>query len=203
MRLYFVPGAGSLSPHIVLRESGQDFELEQVDLQTKTTKRGADFTRVNPKGQIPALQLDDGTVLTEGPAIVQYIAERKPEAGLMPPVGHFDRYRVLEWLNFISSELHTKFNALFRPDTPPEGRSFARAKLLERIAFVDQQLAGRDFLVANRFTVAEAYCFAALSWTKYQGIDLAVWPNAQAYLSRIAARPAVQAAMRAEGLVSS
>lgn len=201
MKLYFSPGACSLSPHIVLREAGVPFELEQVNLQTKKTKAGADFLAVNPKGQVPVLQLDNGDILTEGPAIVQYIADQKPESGLAPPNGSIARYHTQEWLNFVTSELHKVFAPLFRPNTPDEFVKITKETLASRFAFLDKHLANRPYLMGEKFTVPDAYCFVVTGWTRYKEIDLAPWPNLKAFLERVAARPKVQEAMKAEGLI--
>jgi glutathione S-transferase len=200
MKLYFAPGACSLSPHIVLREAGLNFELEQVDLRTKKTKSGADFLKVNPKGQVPVLLTDDGKTLTEGPAIVQYIADQKPEAKLAPPCGSFDRSRLQEWLNFITSELHKSFSPLFAPNTPEEYKTIIKENLAKRFAGLDAHLAENQYLMGSRFSVADAYAFVVVGWAKPMKIDLAKWRNLTAYLDRIAARPKVQEAMKAEGL---
>jgi glutathione S-transferase len=200
MKLYYSPGACSLSPHIVLREAGLKFDLEQVDLRTKKTKAGADFTAVNPKGQVPVLVLDNGEKLTEGPVVVQYIADQKPESGLMPPAGSFDRYRVQEWLNFITSELHKSFAPLFNPAVPEDYKKIAKEGLAKRFDMLDQHLAKQQYLSGAKFTAADAYAFVVISWSKHLGIDLARWPNLSAYLGRIAARPKVRDALKAEGL---
>jgi glutathione S-transferase len=203
MKLYFSPGACSMSPHIVLRESGVPFELEQVDLKAKKTKAGDDFKAINPKGMVPVLKLDSGEVLTEGPAIVQYIADQKPGAGLAPAAGTIERARLQEWLNFITSELHKNFTPLFKPNTPEDYKPIARDNLAERFGFLDKQLAGKKYLMGDSFTVADAYCFTVLGWTKYQNIDLAPWPNVTAYVARVAERPKVKEAMQAEGLTKA
>ena len=201
MRLYFSPGACSLSPHIVLREAGLKFDLEQVDLASKKTKAGADFRQINPKGQVPTLQLDSGEILTEGPAIVQYLGDRKPETGLVPAAGTIDRYRVQEWLNFITSELHKGFTPLFKANTPDDYKKIARDNLAERFGHLDRHLAGKQYLMGDRFTAADAYAFTVVNWSNFQKIDLAPWPNLKAYIARVAARPKVQEAMKAEGLI--
>jgi len=204
MKLFFAPGACSLSPHIVLRESGLPFELEQVNLATKQTKSGADFRSINAKGYVPTLKLDDGQVLTEGPAIVQYIADRKPETKLAPAAGTVERYRLQEWLNFISTELHKGFSPLFNPKVPDEYKQMVRDNLTNRFEFVAKHLgSGGPYLMGETFTVADAYLFTTLSWTKFVNFDLAKWPALQAYAARVAARPAVQAALQAEGLTKS
>jgi glutathione S-transferase len=200
MKLYFAPGACSLSPHIVLREAGLNFELEQVDLRTKKTKSGADFLKVNPKGQVPVLVTNDGKMLTEGPAVVQYIADQKPEAKLAPPCGSFDRSRLQEWLNFITSELHKSFSPLFAPNTPEEYKTIIKENLAKRFAGLDAHLAENQYVMGSRFSVADAYAFVVVGWAKPMKIDLAKWKNLTAYLDRIAARPKVQEAMKAEGL---
>jgi glutathione S-transferase len=202
MKLYFSPGACSLSPHIVLRETGSKFELEQVDNRAKKTKSGADFWEVNPKGQVPVLLLDNGEKLTEGPVIVQYIADKNPASGLLPAAGGMERYRVQEWLNFITSELHKSFAPLFRPTTPDAYKTISRENLGGRFAYLDKQLAGRQYLMGDKFTVADAYLFTILNWSKRVEIDLGQWPNVTAYVARVAARPKVQEAMKAEGLIN-
>lgn len=201
MKLYFSPGACSLSPHIVLREAGLPFDLEQVDLKAKTTKAGADFTQINPKGQVPALKLDSGEVLTEGPAVVQYIADQKPASGLAPAAGSLDRYRVQEWLNFMTAEIYKGFSPLFRPNTPEDYKPIVKDALAAKFGILDKHLAGKSYLMGNQFTVADAYCFTVVGWSKYHKIDLAAWPNLKAYMDRVAARPKVQEALKAEGLV--
>ncbi len=201
MKLYFAPGACSLSPHIVLRETGTPFELEQVNNQEKKTKSGADYWGINPKGQVPVLELDNGDRLTEGPVIVQYIADKNPESGLAPAAGSNERYRVMEWLNFTTSELHKSFGPLFRPTTPDAYKAISKENLGKRFDWVDKQLAGKQYLMGDKFTVADAYLFTVLRWSQRVEIDLAKWPNLKAYVDRVAARPKVQDALKAEGLV--
>ena len=201
MKLYFSPGACSLSPHIVLREAGLNFDLEQVNLQSKKIKAGGDFLPVNAKGQVPVLQLDNGEILTEGPAIVQYIADQKPESGLAPANGTMARYHTQEWLNFVTSDLHKVFAPLFRPTTPDEYVKITKENLANKFAYLDKHLAGKQYLTGDKFTVADAYCFVIVGWSKYKNIDLAPYPNLRAYMDRIAARPKVQEAMKAEGLL--
>ena len=203
MKLYFSPGACSLSPHIVLRETGIPFELEQVDTRAKRTKAGADFLQINPKGQVPVLALDDGDRLTEGPAIVQYIADQAPASGLVPPAGTKERYHVQEWLNFITSELHKNFSPLFRPNTPDVYKPVAKENLASRFGYLDRHLAGGKYLMGDQFTIADAYLFTILNWTNFQSIDLGQWPNVKAYFERVRARPTVQDAMKAEGLLKA
>ena len=201
MKLYFSPGACSLSPHIVLREIGLDPQLEQVDLKSKKTKAGADFLAVNPKGQVPTLVLDDGQTLTEGPAIVQYLADKKPEAKLAPANGTIERTRLQEWLNFVSTELHKGFSPLFNPAVPDEYKKMAKDALAQRFKMLDEHLGKNGpFLTGANFTVADAYCWVVVGWSRYQNIDLAPYENLGAYLAKIAERPAVQAALKAEGL---
>lgn len=201
MKLYFSPGACSLSPHIVLNEAGMKYELEQVNIQEKKTASGGDFREINPKGYVPALQLDNGDVLTEGPAIVQYLADQVPEKKLVPAAGTMERYRLLEWLNFISTELHKSFTPLFMPGTPEQTKETVRNVLALRLDIVEKQLKGNEYLTGNQFSVADAYLFTVLGWTRHVKFDLGRWPSVQAYLQRIGARPAVRAAMVAEGLI--
>ena len=203
MKLYFAPGACSLSPHIVLREAGLNFELEQVNNQEKKTKSGQDFWAVNPKGQVPVLELDNGEKLTEGPIVVQYLADQKPAAGLLPAAGSMDRYRVQEWLNFITSELHKSFGPIFRPTTPEEFKKISKENLGKRFDYLDKHLASRHYLMGDKFTVADAYLFTVLRWTARIQMDLAKWPNLKTYIDRVAARPKVQEAMKAEGLIAA
>jgi glutathione S-transferase len=185
----------------VLRECGLDFTLERVDLASGKTETGADFHSVNPNGYVPALVLDDGRLLTEGPAIVQYIADRAPEKQLAPPAGSFERYRLMQWLNFISTELHKTFGALFAPTAPPECKAHVKPLLDDRLAYVAGELAQRPFLLGETFSVADAYLFTNLSWAPYVKVELSAWPALGAYQARIAARPAVVAALKAEGLI--
>jgi len=202
MKLYYSPGACSLSPHIVLREAGLKFDLERVDLATKKLKEsGADYLPINPKGQVPVLQLDDGDKLSEGPAIVQYVADQKPESGLAPANGTRPRYHLQEWLNFVTSDLHKVFAPLFRPTTPEEFVKMTKETLANKFAYLDQHLAKNQYLMGDKFTVADAYCFVVVGWSKYKDIDLGRWPHLKAYMDRIAARPKVQEAMKAEGLI--
>lgn len=202
MKLYFSPGACSLSPHIVLREAGMNFELERVDLQAKKLKAsGADFLAVNPKGQVPVLQLDTGEILTEGPAIVQYIADQNPKSGLAPANGTLARYHLQEWLNFVTSDLHKVFAPLFRPNTPEEFVKITKENLANKFNFLEKHLGSRQYIMGDSFSVADAYCFTVTGWTKYKEIDLGRWPALKAYMDRVAARPKVQEAMKTEGLL--
>jgi glutathione S-transferase len=201
MKLYYSPGACSLSPHIVSRELGIPLELKKVNTKDKTIEGGGDFRKVNARGYVPVLELDDGQVLTEGPAIVQYLADRKPEAGLAPKAGTTERYQLMEWLNFLTSEIHKGFSPLFKPNTPEEYKKISKDNLAGRFDWLDRQLAGKDYLMGRQFTVADAYLFVLLNWTKFQSIDLARWPNLSAFQARVGARPKVQEALKAEGLV--
>jgi glutathione S-transferase len=206
MKLYYAPGTCSLSPHIVAREAGLPLEIERVDIgkTPHRTQSGADFSATNPKGYIPALVLDDGSVLTEGVAIVQYLADRAPQSGLVPAAGSIERYRLQEWLTFISSELHKMFSPwLFHPEHGEVAAAAARAKIAERFAFLDAQLATRSFLMGERFTAADAYAFTIVGWSKPAGIDLTPFPHLRGYMERIAGRPKVREAMRAEGLLKA
>jgi glutathione S-transferase len=201
MKLYYAPGACSLSPHIVSRELGIPLELKRVNTKDKTVEGGGDYRQVNPRGYVPALVLDNGETLTEGPAIVQYLADQKPEAGLAPRWGSFERYRLQELLNFLTSEVHKQFSPLFKPSTPEEYKKISMENLASRFDWLDKQLAGKDYLMGSRFTVADAYAFVLLGWTKPMQIDLARWPNLVAFHQRVGARPKVQEAMQAEGLL--
>lgn len=202
MKLYFSPGACSLSPHIVARELGLSIDLEQVDTKTKKTKAGADYYAVNPKGYVPTLKLDDGSILTEGPAIVQYLADQKPAAGLAPANGTPERYRLQEWLNFISTELHKGFSPLFGPQTPAEYKTQVKERLALRFQVLNDHLAKNDFLLGKSFSVADAYAFTVLSWAKYVDVDLSKFPAINAFLARVGSRPKVQEALKAEGLAA-
>jgi glutathione S-transferase len=198
MKLYFSPGACSLSPHIVLRELGLKFDLEQVNIGVHKTKSGEDYYALNPKGYVPLLVTDSGDKLTEGPAIVQYLADQKPEAKLVSQPGTLPRYHEMEWLNFISTEIHKTFSPLFNPKTPDETKAANREKLGNRFAFVAKHLEGKSYLMGDRFTVADAYLFTVMRWAKPMGIDLATWPAVQAYFARVGERPAVKAALEFE-----
>lgn len=201
MKLFYSSGACSLSPHIVAEEAGIELRLQKVDLKTKTMVTEGDYFAINPKGYVPALQLDDGEVLTEGPTIVQYLADLVPGKGLAPAAGTMARYHLQEWLGYINSELHKSYSPLFRPDTPAETRADRQAYLGRRYAIVEKQLAGRAYLMGDQFTVADAYLFTVTRWAAAVKFDLAPFPNLRAFQERVAARPAVAAAMRAEGLI--
>ena len=200
MKLYYAPGACSLSPHIVLQESGLKHSLVKTNLKDKTTEAGGDFKTKNPHGYVPALELDDGTMLTEGPAIVQYIADKVPEKHLAPANGTLDRYKMQGWLNFVSSELHKGFSPLFNPSMPDEAKKLAKDKLAQRFEVLDKHLAKNQYLCGNTYSLPDAYAFTVLNWTKPTNVDLSPYKNIMAYHARVGARPAVQAAMKAEGL---
>jgi glutathione S-transferase len=201
MKLYYYPGACSLAVHIVLREAGYDFDIDKVDLATKKTAGGEDYNQVNAKGYVPALRLDDGQVLTEDAVILQYLADRRPDAGLAPPAGGMARYRLMEWLNFIASELHKTLGALFNPRITPEWKDHQIALFSRRCDWLATRLAGERYLMGDRFSIADAYLFTILTWTRMFGIDLGRWPVLKDYIVRVEGRPAVAEAMKAEGLV--
>jgi glutathione S-transferase len=202
MKLFYAPGAGSLSSHIVLREAGRRFDLERVDLTTQRTASGADFRQINPKGYVPALKLDgpDSPILTEGPVIIQYIADLAPETHLLPPHGTLARYHLQDWLNFLASKLHPQFDELVEAGTPARVAAHHRGKIGERLLYVQDVLNDRAFLMGETFTVADAYLYVMLRWCNPLGIDLGLYPNLDDYEHRIAERPAVQRALASEGL---
>jgi glutathione S-transferase len=202
MKLFYAKGACSLSPHIVLLEAGLPFTVERIDFATKQTADGADYLKINPKGAVPALQLDDGRVLTEGPAIVQYLADQKPDSGLAPRAGTFERYQLMEILNYITSEVHKGFSPLFNPKISSDWKASALANLSKKFDWLSGFLGGKTYLMGGTFTVADAYLFTVLSWSDKVGIDLAKWPVLSAYLGRVAQRPTVQEALKAEGLMN-
>jgi glutathione S-transferase len=201
MKLYYSPGACSLSPHIVANEAGLAIDLEKVNLAEHKTESDQDYMAVNPKGYVPALRLDDGSVLTEGPAIVQYLADQKPASGLAPAAGTIDRYRLQEWLNFIGTELHKSFSPLFNKASSDDVKNTAKTSINKRLGYLNDQLASRQYLMGGNFTVADAYAFTIVNWTNFVGIDLKPYPNVGAYMGRVAARPKVQETLKAEGLV--
>jgi glutathione S-transferase len=201
MKLYYATGTCSLSPHIVLLEAGLPYTLEKNDFATKKTSAGIDYFTINSKGAVPALQLDDGNVLTEGPAIVQYLADQKPDSGLAPRAGTFERYRLMEILNYITSEVHKGFSPLFNPKISADWRASAQANLEKKFDWLSGFLKDKTFLMGNAFTVADAYLFTVLSWTRPVKIDLERWPVLKAYQSRIAPRPTVQRALKESGLL--
>ncbi|WP_179403153.1 glutathione transferase GstA [Burkholderia guangdongensis] len=200
MKLFLTPGVCSLSPHIVLEEAGLKYETETVNLGTKLTETGKDFKTINPKGYVPALQLDSGEVLTEGPAIVQYLADQAADKHLAPAHGTIERYRLQSWLTFIGTELHKSCSPFFNPAASDDWKASATANLERRLGYANDALAGQSFLLGDGFTVADAYLFTVLNWLKFAKLDLATWPNLVAFHARVGARPAVQAAMKAEGL---
>ena len=200
MQLYFSPGACSLASHITLLELGLPFDLKRADTKTKKLDDGSDYYAINSKGAVPALKLDNGQVLTEGVAIMQYLADQKPDSGLVPKVGSFERYRVQEWLNYITSEVHKSFSPLWNPTADPAVKEYASANLFKKFDWLESQLAGKKFLTGDTFTVADAYLFTVVNWTNFLGIDLGKWPALREFQARVAARPKVQEAMNTEGL---
>jgi glutathione S-transferase len=198
MKLYHTPHACSLAVDIVARELQIPLSLEWVDTREKRLRDGSDYYHVNPKGQVPTLELPDGQRLTEGPVIVQYLADLRPKSSLLAPAATLERYRILEWLNFVSSELHKGFTPLFRPTTPPEYKLIARQNLKARLQWLNDQLADRDFLTGQTFTVADAYCYTIVMWTKLHDIDISPWPHLREYLARVASRASVKAAEQAQ-----
>jgi glutathione S-transferase len=198
MKLYYAPGTCALSPHIVLREAGIRFDPVRVSTKTHTLADGSDFYAINPKGYVPVLELDNGQRLTEGPAIVQYIADHAPASGLAPAAGTLERYRLMEWLNFISTELHKQYSPLFNAAMPAEAKKLFADKIRGRLEWVDRQLQGCDYLMGERFCVADAYLFTVTGWSKHVGIVLDDLAHLVAWRERVAARPAVQEAMQVE-----
>lgn len=202
MKLYYSPGACSLSPHIVLRELGSKFDLVKVDTKTHKTASGDDYYKLNPKGYVPMLELDTGERITEGPAIVQYLADQKGDGSLAPKAGTIERVRLQEWLNFITSEIHKGIGGLFNPKMPEEFKTVVKERFSSLNAkILDDHLAKNDFVLGKAFSVADAYLFTVLGWGKHVGIDMSRWPNITKYLERVGARPKVQEALKAEGLV--
>ena len=202
MLLYYNKGGCSLSPHIVLHETGLPHAVMHVDLHSGRTADGTNYWAINPKRSVPALRLDDGAVLTEGAAIVQYIADRAPASGLVPKAGTMERYRVQEWLNYVGTEMHRGFTPLFSADIAPAWKAKTLAALAQKFDFLSERLAGRVYLTGDGFTVADAYLFVILRWRDYVAVDLSGWPVLTDYMERVGARPAVQAAMRVEGLTT-
>jgi glutathione S-transferase len=201
MKLYYSPGACSLSPHITLHESGLPFEHVLAPTKTHQLKDGTDYYSINPLGYVPLLELDDGTRLTEGPAIVQYIADQVPAKNLAPANGTLERYKLQSWLNFVSTELHKGFSPLFNPATPADYKPMVIDKLMSRLKWVDGQLAGKQYLMGDVFSVADPYLFTVTNWAPRVGVDISSFANIAAFRERMAARPAVQAAMKHEGLL--
>lgn len=201
MKLYYYPGACSLAPHIVAREAGIPVSLEKVDLANRTTESGANYATVNPKGYVPALGLQDGSVLTEASAIVQYLADQQPGTDLAPAHGTKERYRLLEWLGFISTEIHKGFGPLWNPATPDEVKAATKERLATRFAYLDEILAQQPYLMGETFTIADAYLFTVVNWTNFHAIDISSFKNLSAFQARVASRPKVQEALVAEGLL--
>jgi glutathione S-transferase len=201
MKLYYSPGACSLSPHIALHEAGLAFTPVLASTKSHKLQDGTDYYGINPLGYVPLLELDDGTRLREGPAIVQYIADQAPDKNLAPAAGTLPRYRLQEWLTFIGTELHKGFSPLFNPATPEEYKAIAKTRLLSRLQWLDGELAGKPYLMGEHFTVADGYLFTVTNWAQPTGLDLSPYANLNAYRARVAARPAVQEAMKAEGLI--
>ena len=200
MKLYYLTGACSLASNIVLREAGLKFQLVQVDRKTRKAADGLDFTEVNPKNYVPALTLDSGETLTENAVLLQYIADRNPAAKLAPPAGTMERYRLIEWLAFVNSEIHKSFSPLFRKDAPEDTKAYARNNLDKRASWLDRTWGTRSYLMGEQFTVADAYLYVVLGWGQHVGVDLAQWPKLQAFVARVGARPHVAEARKAEGL---
>jgi glutathione S-transferase len=201
MKLYYFSGACSLASNIALREAGLPFELVKVDRRTRKAADGLDYNEVNPKGYVPALTLDNGEVLTENVAVLQYIADRNPASKLAPPAGTMERYRLVEWLAFISSEIHKNFSPLFREDAPEETKQYVRKVLGNRLEYLNRAIGNRPFLMGEQFTVADAYLFTVLGWSRHLNFDLGKWPQLQRYVERVGARPQVVEALTAERLV--
>lgn len=200
MKLYYYPGACSLAPHIVLLETGTPFSAVKTDIKNKKTESGADYLKINPKGAVPALELDGGEVLTEGAVILQYLADLKPDSGLAARAGTLERYHLMEMLNYIASEVHKGFSPLFNPAASEELKKMAFENLRRKFDYLAPLLAAHPYLMGERFTVADAYLFTVLAWTRPLKIDLAPWPALGAYLKRVRERPAVEKALKAEGL---
>jgi glutathione S-transferase len=203
MKLYYSAGACSLSPHIALEEAGLPYEAIAAPTKTHTLADGTDYYTINPLGYVPFLTLDDGRSLHEGPAIVQYIADQAPEKNLAPPNGTYERYKLQEWLTLIGTELHKGFSPLFTPGTPEEFKASSKTRLLSRLTWVDGELAGKDYLMGEQFTVADGYLFVVTNWAPMVGLDISGLANLAAFRARVGARPAVIAAMKAEGLIKS
>jgi len=200
MQLYFAPGACSLASHITAREAGINLDLKRADTKTKKLEDGSDYLAVNSKGAVPALKLDNGQVLTEGVAIMQYLADQKPDSGLAPKNGTMERYRVQEWLNYITSEVHKGFSPLWNPTADPAVKTWALDGLKKKFDWLNTQLTGKKYLTGDHFTVADAYLFTVMNWTNFLSVDLAPWPALKEFQARVAARPKVQEALEAEGL---
>jgi glutathione S-transferase len=203
MKLYYSPGACSLSPHIALLEAGLPYDLVKVDLKAKKLENGDDFLKINPKGQVPVLALDSGEVVTEGPVIVQMIADKASAKNLAPARDSAERYKLLEWLNFITTELHKSFSPLFQPAIPDDVKSFFKDRIMGKLKYADSKLAGQDYLMGKQFTVADGYLFVMLKWAERTGLDVSALTNLMAFKDRVAARPKVQEALTREGLLKA
>jgi glutathione S-transferase len=203
MKLYYSPGACSLAPHIVSREAGLPVELIKVDLGARKTEKGEDYLAINSKGYVPAVRLDDGQVMTEVATLLQYLADQKPQSNLIPAFGTPERYRAMEWLNFIGSEIHKGFGPLWDPKISADAKTAIKGKLASRLKWLDRELEGREYLAGKQFSVADAYAFTVLNWASMLDVDLKPYPNIRAFMERIAARPKVKEAMRAEGLLKA
>jgi glutathione S-transferase len=203
MKLYILTGACSLASNIALREAGIKFDLAKVDRHTKRTDDGVDFAQVNPKGYVPALRLDNGEVLTENVAVLQYIADLNPAAQLAPPVGTLERFRLLEWLSFINSEVHKAFSPMFSPQASEDTKQFARANVAKRCGWLDGVFGSKPFIMGEQFTVADAYLFTALGWGTYVNVDISQWPKLKSHHERVGARPHVREALKSEGLLKA
>jgi glutathione S-transferase len=199
MKLYYAQAACSLAPHIALLEAGQTFQIEGVNLRSKQYK-GGDYYKVNPKGSVPALELDDGQVLTEAAVLLQYIVDRKPDSGLAPKAGTVEHYRFLEWLNYIATELHKGFGPLWNPKMPDDAKAMTKEALGKKFDYLTDRLKGHDYLMGKQYTVADAYLFTVLNWSSMADIDMSKWPTLLAYYERVKMRPATQAALKAEGM---
>ena len=201
MKLYYSRGACSLAVHIALYEAGLSFQTERIDSKTKVMESGGDFRTINPRGYVPVLVLDNGEQLTEAGVLLQYVADLKPAAGLAPPAGTMPRYRLMEWLTYISSELHKSYSPLFSPNTPEDYKPVVKEHIAQRLAYVEGKLAGRQYLLGEQFSIADAYLFVVVNWSKAVSVDLTAYANLQRFQERVAKRPGVQSALRAEGLV--
>ena len=201
MKLYYSPGACSMAPHIVAREAGYQLDLEKVDIPNKKTAGGEDFWQINPKGYVPALTLDNGQVLTEVGVIIQYLADQKPESGLAPKAGTMERYHLMEAVNFAATEIHKQIGALFNPKMTPEMKEVQLGVIERRFNALEKALEGKQYVMGEKFSVADAYLFTVLNWTGMHKIDLGKWPNIKGFMARVAARPKVQETLKAEGLI--
>jgi len=200
MKLYYSPGACSMAPHIVLHETGLKFEAEKVDLESKRTASGADYLRINPKGYVPALELDNGNILTEVGVIIQYLADQTPDQSLLPKAGTMERYREMEWISFISTEIHKTFSPLWKPDTPEATKQNQKTLLAKRLDYLAVQFKGKQYLMGEHFTVADAYLYTVLNWAGMLKFDLAPWPILQTFMARVGSRAAVVKTLAVEGL---